>query len=101
MIPRSGGFECLANLHRQCLVNPHRSARNTIGERLAFDQFEDESVRLTAVLDPINFRNVWMVKRGQHLRLARVACDAIRIEGKGVPNNLQRDIAMQLVSRAR
>ena len=63
---------------------------------LAFDQFEDERVGLTAVLEPIDRRNVRVVERRQHLRLAREACDAIGIEGKGVGNDLQRDVAIQL-----
>jgi hypothetical protein len=41
-------------------------------------------VGLPAVLEPINRRNVWVVERRQHLRLALEARDAIGIEGKRV-----------------
>ena len=68
-------FERLADLprDRQRLVERHRSARDAIGERLTFDQFEDERVDFTAVLEAINRRNVWVIERRQHLRLAREA----------------------------
>jgi hypothetical protein len=75
--------------------------RDALGERLAFDQFEDECVGLPAVLEPINRRNVWVVERRQHLRLAREACDALGIEGNWVGDDLQRDVAIQLgIARA-
>src|SRR5207253_7200621 len=70
-------------------------------QRLAFHQFEYERVGLTAVLETVDRGNVRMIERGQHLRLALEACEAIGIERERVWDDLQRDVATELrIARA-
>ena len=77
------------------------AARDPIGQRLAFDQFEHERVGLTAVLETVDRGNVRMIERRQHLRLALEARDAIGIERERVGDDLQRDVATELrIARA-
>ena len=86
---------------RQGLIQRNRTTRDPIGQRVALDQFEDERVGLTAVLEPINRADVRVVQRGQHLRFALETGEAIRIAGEGVRQDLQRDVAIQLgIARA-
>ena len=75
-------FERLGNLprDRQRFVDGQRAARDPVGERVALDQLQDERVDVAAVLEPVDRRDVRMVERGQHLRLAPEAREAIRIE---------------------
>ena len=70
-------------------------------QRLAFDEFEYERVSVTAVFETVDRGNVRMIERGQHLRLAPEACEAIAIERERVGDDLQRDVAIQLgIARA-
>jgi len=41
-------------------IRRHRPTRDPIGQRVALDQFEDERVGLTAVLEPMNRPDVRM-----------------------------------------
>ena len=98
-----GGLESLADLtrDRQCFIQWNQTTGDPIRQRVALDQFEDERVSLTAVLEPINRPNVRVVERGQHLRLALETGDAIRITCEGFRQDLQRDLAIQLgIARA-
>ena len=54
------GFEGLADLtrDRQGFIQRNRTTSDPIGQRVTFDQFEDERVGLTAVLEPINRADV-------------------------------------------
>src|SRR5207237_9627763 len=92
------GLERLRDLSRdrQRLVDRDRAARNPIRERLALDQFEYERMSLTAVFETVDRGNVRMVERGEHLRLALEACEAIGIERERVGDDLQRDVATKL-----
>src|SRR5688500_1261324 len=96
-------FESLRDLpcNRQGLIERDRSARDPIGERVALDELEDERVRLTAVLEPIDRTNVGMVEGGKQLRLALEAGEAIGIERKRARDDLERDVAPELpIARA-
>ena len=88
-----------SNLSEQRAALTCRSARPNekypIGERRSVDQLQDERVSLTAVLEPINRPNVRVVERGQHLRFALEACEAIGIERERIGDDLQRDVASQ------
>ena len=76
-------------------------ASDEVGERRPLDELQDERVRLTAVLETINRRDVGMVERGQHLRLALEACDTIGIERERVGDDLQRDVTTEFcIARA-
>ena len=56
---------------------------------------------LGAVLETVDCGDVWMIQRGQYLRLAFEACEAIGIEGERVGDDLQRDVTTKLrIARA-
>jgi hypothetical protein len=53
------------------------------------------------LLEAVNLRDVRMVERGKGLRFTLEPCETFGIAGKRVRQELQRDIAIELVSRAR
>ena len=102
------GFERVGDLarNRQRFVQRNGSLRDAIGERRAVDQFEDERPYVGRVLpfrpadhrrffDPVDLRDVRMVERGQHLRLALKSRDAIGIGRKELREYFYGDIAIQ------
>ena len=97
-------FERLGDLlrDRQRFVERNRlRARCDRASVVALDQFQDERVRLAAVLEPVDRADVRMVQRGEHLRFALEAREAIRIARERVGQDLQRDVAIQLrIARA-
>ena len=74
--------EGLGNLPRQGhgLVQRQRPAGDAVGQRLALDEFEDQRMRLAAVLEAIDRADVRMVERGQHLRFAAEAGEPLGVE---------------------
>ena len=76
----------------------------TAGEIVALDQFHHERVDVRGLIlfdDAVDLRDVRVVERGQRLRFAREARDAIRIVREHVGQDLDRDVAVQLrIARA-
>jgi len=77
-------------------VEGDRAARDAPGEILAFDELHDERRRASALFEPVDGGNVRVIQRGQRLRFARQARQAVRIVGEDVGQDLDRDIAIQL-----
>ena len=96
-------FERLGDLprNRHRLVQRQRPAGDPIGQRLALDQFEDQRMRLAAVLEPVNRADVRMVERGQHLRFALEAGQAFGIGREGSGRIFSATSRLSFVSRAR
>ena len=92
------GFKCLGNLprDRQRVVERDRAARDALREILAFDQFHDERRDSARFFEPVDVRDVRVIQRCQHLRLAAEARQAIGIVGDGGQQHLDRDVAIQL-----
>ena len=76
-----GGFERLCDLLRdeKGFVQRDRAARNTLGERRAFDKLEDECTDSADVFHAMNCGDVRVVQRRQHLRLALEPRQPVRI----------------------
>ena len=81
--------------NRQRFVNRDRSLRDAVCQRRAVDELEDEGPLRTDFLRSVDLRDVRMVERRQHLRLALKARDAIGIGGKEIRKNLDGDVAAQ------
>ena len=58
------GFESFSNLlgDRQCLGERNPSSGDAVGQRLAFDQFEDESDYPIALFKPVDVRDVGVIQ---------------------------------------
>jgi hypothetical protein len=96
-------LERLGDLSRdwQRFIEWQRALRETFGEVLALDEFHDERAMTMpgvgrAILEAIDLRDVRVVQRGQGLRFALEAHQPIRIEGKGIREDLQCDVAPEL-----
>jgi hypothetical protein len=61
-------------------------------EILTFHQFHHQGV----LFQPVNSRDIRMVERRQHLRLALEASHAIAVAGENVWQDLQRHLAFEL-----
>lgn len=74
-----GGAERLCDLerNRQRLIDWNGPSGNAIGERGSVDELEDQGASARAFLDAVNRRNVRMIQRRQHLRLALEAREAM------------------------
>src|ERR1700730_5350448 len=64
---------------------------NSLRERLAFDQFHDES----AVVDAVDGRDVGMVQRCEQLSFALEPGDALGVLGEGVGKDLEGDLPLE------
>ena len=70
-------------------------------ERFSLDELHDDRRRMVGILDPVDRGDVGMIQRREQFRLALKARDAIGIAADGLGQDLDRDVALQLVSRAR
>ena len=87
--------------HRQRFGKRQRTAFDPLRQRVAFDQFEHQRLPAVRLLKAVDRGNVRMIERGEHLRLAPEARQAVRIEFEGAREHLQCDVAMQFaVARA-
>ena len=77
--------------NRERLVQRNWALGDPIGQRGAIDELH----RQRALFEPVNRGDVGMVQRGQELRLALEAGEAIGIRGKQFRQDLQRDVPVQ------
>ena len=64
---------------------------------LALDQFHDQGRAVARLLESVDRRNVRMIQRGQHFRLALESGQPFRIGGHGRGQHLEGDAPFQLV----
>ncbi len=81
------GLEGRRDLARDAerLVDGKRPARDALGQRLAFDELQDERLGAARLLEAVDVRNVRMVERGEDLGLALEARQPLRIRGEEPP----------------
>ena len=91
------GLERLRDLprDRQCFVDRNAPFRNQVRERRAIDQLQHERLAGSRFFQPVNVRDVRMIERREHLRLALEPRDAIGIGREDIGKNLDRDVAVQ------
>ncbi len=77
----------------QRLIGPDGAVRDTLGQRLAFDQLEDQELLRVGLLEAIDCRNIRVIEGRQHLRFALEAREAIGIAGKFDRQRLDRHVA--------
>ena len=93
------GFHGFGDLlrDRQGVRQGHRSLRDPISERRSFDELHHERVRVAAVFETVHVRDVRMVQRSEHLRLAAESRETLRITGKRSRQDFERDVAVQFL----
>ena len=83
------------------LVRRQRPALQPLGEVLALRQLHDQDVRLRPVverhaLEAVEVRDAGVVERGEDLRLALEAGEALGVVGEGLGQQLEGDLAAEL-----
>jgi hypothetical protein len=89
-----GRVERLGNLPRdryRFLLK--EAARDSLGERVPFHQFEYERTGAAGFLEAVDGSDVRVIERSEDSRLSLEARQAIRVAGKRQWKNLDRDIA--------
>src|SRR5262245_56880476 len=81
--------------NRERFRNGERTAGDAIDQRRPFHELEDEGVHLTAVLEPMNRGDIWMIERREHVRLASEPRKAIGVMRERFGQDLQRDVAIE------
>ena len=82
-------------------VERHRPARDSIGQRLALDEFEDQRGHAVGLFEPVDRADVRMIERCQDPRLAFEPRESIGIARKEARQDLDRHVAAELrVARA-
>lgn len=97
------GFERLDNLScdGKRLVYGNGTTPDAIGKRFTFDQFHDDRSNDAGTLQPVDLSDVRVVQGGEHTRFAREALEAVGVVAELRCQDFDRDIAVQLGSRAR
>jgi hypothetical protein len=97
-----GGIERIRDLPRQGerLCERHRATREPVGQRLAVHQLHDERADVGAVLDAIDRRDVGVIERGQHPRLALEARHPVGVGVKARGRTLTATSRPSRLSRA-
>ena len=92
-----GGLERLRNLcgNRDRVGNWHRAACKALRKILAVYQLHDERATAAAVLDTVDLRDVRVIERGERMCFTLEARDPVRIGGKAIGQELQRDVATE------
>ena len=101
LLVRSG--ERLGDLsrNRQGFGERNRPLRDAIGQRRPFHEFEHERRHVAGILESVDGRDVLMVERCEHVRLALESRCAIDTADARVADDFQRHVAMELgVARA-
>ena len=92
------GLERFGNLvgDGERLVDRHRPAHETVGERLALDQFHDEQMPTSGFLEAVQRGDVWMIQGGEDSGFTLEARQAIRIGGPRLRQQLDRHRTTEL-----
>ena len=90
--------ECLRELggDGQRLLERNRSLGEALCEVFAFHELHRQCDDSACVLEPVDRRDVRMIQRGEHLRLAPEAGDSLWIGREGLGQDLDRDLATEL-----
>jgi hypothetical protein len=97
------GTECADDLGRD-VDRPSRCERASVealAQRLALEQLHHRIDHPVCAAEVVNRQNARMRQRRDRERLTSESSEPLRIGGEGVRQNLDGDIALQLVSRAR
>jgi hypothetical protein len=91
------GFEagCDLDADVERLLDRERPAAQPLGECLARHELEHEEVRVAHLIDTVNLRDVWVIERGQRLRLAREALQALLVLRELLGQDLDRHFAIE------
>ena len=92
------GLQCLRDLlrHGQRLIQRDRPLRDPVSECRPLHQFQHQSTGALVFLDAVDLCDVRVVEAGKDLRFPLEPGQSIRICGKRLGQDLQRDIAVQL-----
>ena len=83
------------------VVEGDRALSNAVRQRRTFDEFQHQRVHAGRILQAVDVSDVRVVERGEHLRLAAEARQAIGIGGEELGQDFDRDVAIELrVARA-
>ena len=77
------------------LLERQRAAHVTV-ETNTFDEFHHQGLDLAGALESVDLRDVGMVQRGQRLRLAFEAHQAVGIGGKKIGQDLDGNVTIEL-----
>ena len=91
-------FERLGNLSSQfkSLFNRQRTSRQPVRERLAINQLHDEELRAALLVESVDGSDVWVIERGQELRLTVEAGHAVRPLRHVLWEDLDCDLSLEL-----
>ena len=73
-----------------------RVGPDPVGEGRSLDQLQNERLGVLRLLDAVDGGDARMVEAGEDLRFPLEPGEAVRVSRKGVGQDLQRDIAMEL-----
>ena len=85
-----------ASFRRRPGVEDSRGFGQFLRERFALDELQHEPANALALFDAVDGRDVRVVQRGDHSRLALEARDPTRLGRKRERQNLDRDVATEL-----
>ena len=93
-----GGLKSLGDLSAglQGLRDLQRSLFQPFGEGLSFDEFQDQVMFALVFFKAENGGDVGMVQSGQRFGLTFEACQAFRVVGKLIRQDLDCDVAVEL-----
>jgi hypothetical protein len=95
IVRRLHGFtDPLCDLQR--FIDGNRTAADSILQRLAFDEFENEIARVAGLGDVVDRSNARMVQRRQHFSLALKTHHPFGIAGECLGQHLDRHFTLQL-----
>src|SRR5262245_33717071 len=80
----------------QRFIHRNSATTETLRERVALDEFEDEIAGTVGFLDIVDRSNVRMIQRSEQFRLALKPARAIRISREFFGKYLYRHFALQL-----
>src|SRR5207249_4769498 len=79
------------------LVEGDRSTGDPLREIIALDELHHEGGDAPALFEPVDRGDMGMIQRGERLRLPLEARDALGVAGERFGQDLDRDVAIQLV----
>ena len=93
-----GGLQRFGDLlgDREGFIDGDGASRDAIRQRRTLDELEDQRSNVLGLLQPVDGADVRMVQAGQDLRLPLESGEAIRVVRKGLRQDLQSDLAVEL-----